>query len=161
MDRRGKATLLPYVWSCLCSVLTFVGHRYGISKLIEVLLVREVVSRLQTSNSAAREVVVNLVSPGLCKSELDRNANEPLIARIIGGFFRAILDRKTDVGARIFVLAAYAGPSSNGEFLTDGIQTLEPWFYEDVGSRVQKKVFEQTIKVLRTRKPGLGEEIGL
>lgn len=137
-------------------------YRYGIGKRLEVLLVREVVSRLKTSKSAARGVVVNLVSPGLCKSELDRNANAPLVARTIGGFLRAILDRRTDVGARTFVLAAYAGPSSNGEFLSDGkIQTLEPWFYEDVGSRVQKKVFEQTIKVLRTRKPGLGEDLGL
>lgn len=138
------------------------SNRYGISKLLEVLLVREIVSRLQKSNSAAQGVVVNLVSPGLCKSELDRRAEDPLVLRAIMFIARLILERKTDVGARTFVLAAYAGPDSHGEFQSDGRnQVLEPWHYDDVGRRVREKVFEQTMKVLRTRKPGLGEEIRL
>jgi len=138
-------------------------NRYPISKLLEVLLVREIVSRLHATKSATPPVTINLVNPGLCKSSLDRSTTKPaLTVQILLFILRSILDRTTEVGARTFVLAACAGPNSHGEFMSDGKnQDVESWIYGDVGKRVQKKVFEQTMKVLEMRKPGVGEAVGL
>lgn len=46
--------------------------------------------------------------------------------------------------------------------MSDGMnQEVEEWILSDMGKRVQKKVFDQTMKVLETRKPGVGAEVGL
>lgn len=136
-------------------------YRYGVSKLLEVLLVRELVSRISAAKSPAPPVIINLVSPGLCTSTtLDRGA--PRSFQIISFIVGLLLGRSTEKGARTFVLAASAGPKSHGEFMGDGHnQDVENWIYGDVGKRAQKKVFEQTMRVLETRKPGVGQALGL
>lgn len=51
-------------------------------------------------------------------------------------------------------------------FMSDGKnQDVEPWIYTDQGKKVQKKVFEQTMKVLDERrfkgsKPDWGFDVG-
>lgn len=66
------------------------------------------------------------------------------------------------MGARTYVFSASAGPESYGEFMSDGeVQKAEGWIYTDVGKKVQRKVFEQTMKVLETRSPGVGAAVGL
>ncbi|KAK3985845.1 short-chain dehydrogenase-4 [Cladorrhinum sp. PSN332] len=136
--------------------------RYQVSKLLELLLVRELVARLRpagSKTSAAPPVIINVVNPGLCKSTLGAKENKPpLVARIV----RGILDRSTEVGSRTYVLAASAPATSHGEFQSDGKnQDAEAWIYTDVGQKVQRKVWEQTLAILETRKPGLLQELGL
>lgn len=73
-----------------------------------------------------------------------------------------MIGRTTEVGSRTLVLGAAAGPTSHGEYLSDGEnQAVESWIYTDVGKAVQRKVFEQTMKVLELRKPGVGHAVGL
>ncbi|PYI09623.1 NAD(P)-binding protein [Aspergillus sclerotiicarbonarius CBS 121057] len=131
--------------------------RYQATKLIEVLFTRELITRLKTP--ATPPVIINLVNPGLCTSDLDRRgAPQPLLMRILHRLF----DRTTEVGGRTFVLAASAPLSSHGEFQSDGEnQDVESWVYTDVGKRAQKKVFDQTLKILELRKPGIAREVGL
>lgn len=90
--------------------------RYQVTKLIEVLFTRELIARLKSKTASAPFVIINIVNPGLCFSNLDRSGSEPaLIVRIM----RRILDRTTEVGGRTLVLAA-APASSHGEFQSDG-----------------------------------------
>ncbi|KAK4032091.1 retinol dehydrogenase 14 [Parachaetomium inaequale] len=146
--------------------------RYQVSKLLEVLLVRELVARLKLKSAAASEsesnsnnkappVIINLVNPGLCNSTLGSSpdAKPPsLLVRLL----RGVLDRTTEVGARTYVLAASALAGSHGEFQSDGLnQEVEAWIYTDVGRRVQRKVWEQTVRVLEARRPGILEGVGL
>ncbi|KAE8337308.1 hypothetical protein BDV24DRAFT_140255 [Aspergillus arachidicola] len=133
--------------------------RYQVTKLIEVLFTRELVARLESEIASAPSVIINIVNPGLCSSNLDRSGSEPpLTVRIM----RRILDRTTEVGGRTFVLAAAAPPTSHGEFQSDGVnQDVESWIYTDLGRRAQEKVFDQTLKILEARKPGLAQGIGL
>jgi hypothetical protein len=137
-----------------------IAHRYQATKLIEVLLTREIVSRLTPNGtSTPPPVIINIVNPGLCKSTLDRSGTQPPLGLRI---LRAILDRTTEVGSRTFVLAACAPASSHGEFQSDGAnQDVEPWIYTDVGRKVQKKVYEQTMQILEARKPGIARATGL
>lgn len=132
--------------------------RYRISKLLEILFVRELVLRLNTK-PATPPVTINLVNPGLCQSTIDRSGTKP---SILFQILRLVLERTTEVGARTFVLAASAEPDSHGEFMSDGKnQDVESWIYSDVGKRAQKKAFEQTMKVLEMRKLGVGAAVGL
>ncbi|CRG90497.1 U3 small nucleolar ribonucleoprotein protein IMP3 [Talaromyces islandicus] len=113
-------------------------YRYQVTKLIEVLLTREIVSRLASRGAPSPPVLINIVNPGLCKSTLDRSGSQPSLGfRIL----RAILDRKTEVGSQTLVLAACAPEASHGEFQSDGTnQGIESWIYTDIGRKVQKKV---------------------
>lgn len=75
---------------------------------------------------------------------------------------RRLLDRKTEVGGRTYVLAASAPASSHGQMQRDGKnQDVEEWITTELGKRVQSKVWEQTVKVLEARKPGIVKESGL
>ncbi|KAJ5889606.1 NAD(P)-binding protein [Penicillium tannophilum] len=128
--------------------------RYQATKLMEVLFTRELVARLGPTS-----VIINLVNPGLCTSNLERNSGKaPAVLRLI----RRILDRTTEVGSRTLVLGASAPASSHGEFQSDGSnQDVEAWIYTEVGQRAQKKVFEQTLQILEARKSGIAHEAGL
>lgn len=131
-----------------------VGERYAITKLLEVLFVREIVARRPRDPS----VVINLVNPGLCKSELERDAGESGLAMRL---MRSIIDRTTEVDGRALVLGASGPGDIHGEFMSDGKQqVVEGWIYQDVGRRAQRKVFEQTVAILEQRKPGVAAAAG-
>ncbi|OAP54627.1 hypothetical protein AYL99_11075 [Fonsecaea erecta] len=138
--------------------------RYPLSKLIGVLFVRELVLRLQERDKSsavpAPPVTITLVNPGLCVSALDRNMILP--GRVLMYFMRMFLGRSTEVGSRTLVYGACVGPDSHGAFMSDGKnQEVEGWIYSDLGKKAQSKVFEQTMKVLEARKPGIGAGVGL
>ena len=134
--------------------------RYQITKLLEVLFVREVVARLGSAKAGGQPpVIINLVNPGLCKSNIDRDEKP---AGLVMRAMRALLDRTTEVGGRSMVHGAAAPAGSHGEFMSDGEnQDVEWWIYEDVGRRAQRKVFEQTVPILEERKPGIMAAAGL
>ncbi|KAI9650699.1 hypothetical protein NHQ30_000721 [Ciborinia camelliae] len=135
-------------------------NRYAVSKVLQILFVRELVERLNTIKSPTPPVIINLVNPGLCKSTLTRGHSA--IFHVLAFIPYAIVARTAEVGARTYVLGASAGPESHGEFMSDGeVQEVERWIYTDVGKKVQKKAFEQTMQVLEKRSPGLGAAVGL
>lgn len=133
--------------------------RYQVTKLIEVLFTRELIARLKSKTASALFIIISIVNPGFCFSNLDRSGSEPpQIVRIM----RRILDRTTEVGGRTLMLAAAAPASSHGESQSDGAnQDVESWIYTDIGRRSQEKVFDQTLEVLEARKPGIAHGIGL
>jgi len=127
-----------------------------------VLFIRELVSRLKSTNSAPPPVTINLVNPGLCVSNLVNERVTNFAIQAIVSFFFGILARTTEVGSRTLVLGACAGPASHGEFMSDGVnQNVEKWIYGDVGKEAQKRVFEQTLRILETRNPGVGSAVGV
>jgi hypothetical protein len=127
-------------------------NRYEISKLVQILFVRELVSCFNAKNPPSPSAVINLVNPGLCVSTLATRNETPLAATIIGSIVYKIIGRTTEVGSRTLVLGALAGPTSHGEYMSDGqIQDVESWIFTDMGKGPQKKVFEQIMKVLESR----------
>jgi len=141
-------------------IIYFTRNRYNISKLLKVLFVRELVSRFNANAPSTPPVTINLVNPALCISNLDRNAS--LALQILLFILRLTIGRSTEVGARNLVYGACAGPNSHGHYMSDGQnQDVEKWINGDVGKRAQKKVFEQTMNLLETRKPGVGSTVGL
>lgn len=131
---------------------------------MEVLFLRELVARLPPIKSTTLPpVLITLVNPGLCKSELSRGTSKPSLGqKILWTVLKLLLERPTEVGARVMVIAAGDGAESHGTYQSDGKnQEVESWILGDMGKKVQVKVFEQTIKVLESRKPGIGAGVGL
>ncbi|POS81486.1 short-chain dehydrogenase [Diaporthe helianthi] len=127
------------------------GERYPVSKLLEVLVVRQVAPRLRGG-----AVVINLVNPGLCHSELTREAGLGLAA------MKFFLARSTEVGSRTLVAAGLAGDESHGKYMSDGVvadQSLSAFVRSEEGDRAGKKVWKELCDMLDQIEPGVTSNI--
>ncbi|KAK6067210.1 short-chain dehydrogenase reductase family [Seiridium cupressi] len=96
------------------------NDRYAVTKLMEILLVRELVARLDTAGADAPPVTMNLLDPGLCKPTIARELEVSFIFRVAIDLVRLVFERTSESGGRAYVLAASAGPESHGGYLSDG-----------------------------------------
>ena len=87
--------------------------RYPVSKLLQLYTVREFARRLSESGS---EVVMNIVNPGLCKTDLSRNAG-PLL-QILFAAIKALIARTAEMGSRTLLQATFTSPESYGKYLS-------------------------------------------
>lgn len=86
------------------------GVRYPVSKLLEVLYARELAAN--TNQSGKPEVIINLINPGLCHSELARDAGWAL------AILKFLLARSTEYGSRTLVDVSEGGPQTHGQYLS-------------------------------------------
>jgi len=84
------------------------------TKQLEVYAVRQLASLLPLSKSS---VIINIVSPGLCYSDLDRNAS--FILKLAMATMRKLLARTSEEGSRNLLQAVFAGPDSHGKFCSE------------------------------------------
>ncbi|KAL3299606.1 putative short-chain dehydrogenase/reductase family protein [Colletotrichum asianum] len=120
--------------------------RYPTTKLLQILVSRELASRLEGSG-----VVVNMLQPGMCHSELTREDGW------MTAVLKLILARSTEVGSRTLVAAASAGIEAHGAYMRDGEidnEALSPFVRSDDGEIAQKKVWEELIRILENACPG-------
>ncbi|KAI9669688.1 MAG: hypothetical protein M1831_007384 [Alyxoria varia] len=135
-------------------------QRYPLSKLLEILVVREFAVRYPAESYP---VTVNCSNPGLCHSELTRDA--PWALEV----FKFLLARKTEVGSRTSVNAAAEvdaakGPRgvkstpgwSHGKYLSDCRDgEVEDWIDSEEGKKWQKRVWEELNRRLESAQPGV------
>ncbi|KAF2655951.1 NAD(P)-binding protein [Lophiostoma macrostomum CBS 122681] len=126
--------------------------RYPVSKLFQVLLVRELTTRLASSHCP---VIINCVNPGFCHSSLTRSFAP--IAYIGKVLMRA---RSAEVGSRTLVHAASAGPISHGQYLSNCEVALVGNFVRTKeGHAVQQQVWEEVLGRLESIVPGIGKRV--
>jgi len=89
--------------------------RYSVSKLLEVLFVRELGSILSKEGTKTPPVIVNCLTPGLCKSDFGREASG--FQKFIIGIMMGLLARTTEAGSRTLVSAVSAVEESNGCYM--------------------------------------------
>lgn len=94
--------------------LTTCSHRYTLSKLLEVLAVRHIAALIPATSTG---VVLNVVCPGLCKTDIGRNTSTELKA-ITANMMNQI-GRTSEDGSRTLLFAAIAGIYSHGKFTAD------------------------------------------
>lgn len=122
-------------------------ERYPTSKLLEVLVVRQIAPQLAGSG-----VVLNMLNPGLCHSELARDA--PFRFTVMKFF----LARTTEVGSWTLVAAGVAGKASHGKYMTDGLvadEALSPFVTSEEGQAAGKKVWKELRAILEGIQPGV------
>lgn len=125
--------------------------RYMTSKLLEVLVIREIVASQLGANPAEYPVIWNFSNPGLCYSEIVRDGR-----RFLWPFIWA-LARRTDVGSRVLVYAAgEAGPESQGMYISDS-KVKEPghWVKTDEGVLTARRVWDELQVILEDIVPGV------
>lgn len=122
------------------------GSRYMTSKLLEVLIVRELAPRLADSG-----VIFNMLNPGLNKTTLGKG--ESFILTIV----QTLLGRGVEVGSRTYIAAAVAGRESHGAYMTDGLvdnAALSDFVRSDAGRDAGRRVWEELKAILEDVRPG-------
>lgn len=129
-----------------------VSKLYPLSKLLEVLGVRTIAEMHPASEYP---VTVNCVNPGLCHSELGREA---------GGWtlwiMKLLLARTTEYGSRTLVHAGASGADTHGKYMSDcGIEEPSPFVRSKEGKEAQDRAWNELVQKLEAIKPGVTGKI--
>ncbi|KAL2059859.1 hypothetical protein VTL71DRAFT_10014 [Oculimacula yallundae] len=130
--------------------------RYNVSKLLEILVVRELGPAMTASGKP--KVTLNCLTPGFCHSELMRDAPFPL--KVLATIGKFLLARTTEVGSRTLVSAAAAPEETHGKYLQN-MKIKEPskWVRSEKGKEAQVKVYKELIAILEEIEPGVAKNI--
>lgn len=126
-------------------------ERYPLSKLLEVLLVQELAGRVRGS-----EVVINMINPGFCHSQLGREAGLKF------KLMKMVLARSTEVGSRTLVAGGAAGLESHGSYMTDGHvenTALSPFVRSEEGRQAREKLWAELSSILEGVHPGIMQNV--
>jgi NAD(P)-dependent dehydrogenase (short-subunit alcohol dehydrogenase family) len=141
----------PKVFTALDDKSKLRSDRYPISKLLEVLAVRQLAPKLAGSG-----VALNMLNPGLCHSELGRDAG------MILGIIKFLFARTTEVGSRTLVAAAAVGAQSHGKYMTDGLvddDAMSTFARSANGDEAGRKVWAELCEILEEIEPGVTANI--
>ncbi|KAL9624862.1 MAG: hypothetical protein Q9160_000909 [Pyrenula sp. 1 TL-2023] len=126
-------------------------NRYPISKLLEILYLRELTSRL-----ADKSTTINILNPGFCHSGLARELDSWGMT-----LMKLFLARSTEMGSRTLVAGADGGEETWGQYMCDSkVHAVSPFVRSKEGGEAQKKVWEQTNKKLEKIQPGIVASVG-
>ncbi|KAF1990344.1 short-chain dehydrogenase/reductase [Aulographum hederae CBS 113979] len=141
----------PKIFDALDSEkLSNMGDRYNLSKLLEVYVVREWAHKEKYMGSKDYPIILNMLNPGFCHSELMREV--PTLGAIVKG----LLARTSEVGSRTLVHAASAGTETHGEFLSDcKPKTPAKLVVGPEGPGLQEKFWLELKDVLEGIQPGI------
>ena len=120
---------------------------YPVSKLLGLLALREISPRLEGTG-----VILNMLNPGLCHSELSRDSG--MFLTIV----KFLLARTTEVGSRTLMAGAAAGPESHGKYMTDGLiddGALSEFVRSAEGAETGKRVWGELKPILESIQPGV------
>lgn len=138
----------PGVFAALSDPATpTMRERYPTSKLLEVLVVRQLAPAL-----AGTGVVLNVINPGLCHSELARDAPWSLHV------YKFFLARSTEVGSRTLVASALAGEESHGMYMHDCVVDegeVSEFVRSAEGRAAGEKVWRELREILEGARPGV------
>lgn len=132
------------------------ADRYQTSKLLEIMIVRELSQAI--TKSVKPNIIINAVNPGYCVSELQRNA--PPILYFFLQLGALLIARTTEVGSRTLFAGAVGGEESHGMYMSE-CKVKEPSaFVGSVdGMQTQKEVYKQLLKILEGIEPGIAKMI--
>ncbi|KAL1304753.1 hypothetical protein AAFC00_003691 [Neodothiora populina] len=128
------------------------SERYHVSKLLEILVVREL---CQTQISRPYPVTINTPTPGFCYSELVREA-EGTWRGTFYNIMKRLVARTTEVGSRTLVLCGLAGQETHGEWMVDGKPARTSSFTtSEEGKKVGARVWKELSEKLEAIHPGI------
>ncbi|EJD48769.1 NAD(P)-binding protein [Auricularia subglabra TFB-10046 SS5] len=128
--------------------------RYTLSKLVQLLVVREFAAAV--NGSGRPFVIINTLNPGLCKTELVRDAKG--LFRLGVKVAKAFMAWTPEEGSRTLVHAAGAGKESHGAYLSAAKikpEAMSAFVTSDEGHRAQKKLWAELSTKLESIHPGI------
>ncbi|CAG8971809.1 hypothetical protein HYALB_00001919 [Hymenoscyphus albidus] len=120
-------------------------ERYNVSKLLNVLWARKLATK-----TSPDQVVINTVNPGLCLSNLHRDESSAAFAT-----FNKIFGRPAIEGGYFLADAAVnQEKGSHGSYISEQkVIPASTWVLSAEGAAVQKKLWKETVELLRTEVP--------
>ena len=91
-----------------------VADRYNVTKMMELLAVRQLAEEV-TKSQKNGQVVINVLNPGWVKTNIGNGEPENIAVRA----GRKVIARDTEVGSRTLVHAAEGGEETHGQYLSD------------------------------------------
>ncbi|OBT82420.1 hypothetical protein VE02_09390 [Pseudogymnoascus sp. 03VT05] len=125
---------------------------YPLSKLAETLATRELAALAPVSRTG---VVMNIVCPGSCKTDLSRHAPPAFLAVLLES--KEKYGRTAEDGSRTLLHGAVAGKESHGRYLSSCriAEDLVPgWVTDEEGQKSQKILWEAVASELESVQPG-------
>ncbi|KAF8557655.1 NAD(P)-binding protein [Imleria badia] len=122
-------------------------NRYELSKLLEVMFVRELSSRLPNPTP----VSVSAINPGFCHSRLTRSIEDNPVLNAVVRLMKALFARTTEMGSRTLVHPAVepGERARHGRYVSSCEVTEESDYALSDGGRVfSRRLWTETIEVL-------------
>ena len=127
--------------------------RYNLSKLLVLLCLRELASRIERQ-SGKPLVIVNNPAPGWCKTELFRDDYASWTLPQKAAF--RMMGREAEEGARTLVHGMVVGRESHGQYLSEcTIKDPSAFVKSKEGARVQERVWAEVAAKLEDIRPGV------
>ncbi|VUC37205.1 unnamed protein product [Clonostachys rosea] len=130
--------------------------RYHVSKLLQILMARNLAQLLGDVQERANQIIVNMLTPGMCKSGLTKDLRGLFGAQI--AVMDYLLARSTEVGARTLIAALAQGAESHGKYMNDGrVQesALSSFVRSEAGTLAAAKVWEELMSQLEHVQPDI------
>ncbi|OPB45366.1 short-chain dehydrogenase/reductase [Trichoderma guizhouense] len=128
-------------------------NRYNVSKLFEHFAVRELASLKPVSETG---VIVNLVDPGLCKTEFIHE--QSAFTRFKAWCVKLIMGRSPEMGSRTLIHGIAADEESHGKYLTAceiREDHIPEWVTNEAGQVLQKQIWTELLEKLEKIQPGV------
>ncbi|KAF8331314.1 uncharacterized protein EI90DRAFT_2995943 [Cantharellus anzutake] len=140
---------------CTASVMR---NRYNLSKLLELMFVRELASRLTNPTPVA----VSAINPGFCHSRLTRSVESNLVTSIGVRLFKALFARTTEVGSRTLVHPAVE-PSErlrHGRYISCcEVAEESDYSLSEEGQEISRRLWTETVEILGNVDPRVNQVI--
>ncbi|PMD44397.1 short-chain dehydrogenase/reductase-like protein [Hyaloscypha variabilis F] len=125
---------------------------YAVSKLMQIFAVREIAARMTKENI---KVALNVINPGLAKTELARHATG--VSKIGMMVAHALLARTAEEASKTLVYAASVGMESHGLYFTNSDVTnpLSDFVTSKDGGKAQNKLWGELEERFEKIQPGI------
>ncbi|KJR84784.1 short chain dehydrogenase reductase [Sporothrix schenckii 1099-18] len=145
----------PSIFAALQDPASMSHDRYNVSKLLEILVVREMAHVLDDRHIP---VTVNTLNPGLCRTQLFRSLPFGVRHLVHGGLL--VVGRTAEMGARTLVSAAAAGPETHGQYLdTNEVYPVSTYVTSAAGAQAQGRVWTELLGILEGVHPGISANL--
>ncbi|TVY33409.1 Short chain dehydrogenase, partial [Lachnellula subtilissima] len=131
--------------------------RYPVSKLLQIFATREIAAKIADEKP---KVVLNVISPGLTKTALTRDATG--MTRVAMAISKFLMGRTSEEGSRTLVHAATAGPESHGLYFVNCDLKKGPlsnFVTSAEGDEAQKKLWGEILAKLEIIQPGISANL--
>ncbi|RDW87243.1 short-chain dehydrogenase family protein [Coleophoma crateriformis] len=131
--------------------------RYHVSKLVQLLMVRELANQISNSSKPG-DVTVSIVNPGFVDTEVMRNASATF--HFFFRPYRSLVARSAEEGTRTLLHAAAGGKETHGQYLSDCKVAIPSEFVRsNEGYEVQKQIWRGLSDILQNVTPGILKNI--
>ncbi|KAF2029431.1 NAD(P)-binding protein [Setomelanomma holmii] len=131
--------------------------RYALTKLVETYAVRAFAAAYPFEKT---QIVINMVSPGICTTRLARDTS--IVMRAAQGVIRTAVARTAEQGSRTILHALLADETTQGKHLS-GCKVkedwIQPWMTNADGQKMQKQIWKELVALTEWAQPGFGTKL--